>query len=351
MVFPQLKLGSKILLTNLGFFSPFELNFAVTYKCNSRCKTCSIWKVNPRNELSLEEIRKFTKNIDFIHWVRLTGGEPFLRNDYVEIVKTLYENVPDLFMVTTPTNGLLPDLIFDMVRKILGFFEKKYIITVSLDGTKTIHDRIRGVKKSWDKSIETYTKLKELEELFDNFNVFFGYTISPFNVGFFRQTVKEVRKTIPEIRVNDFHVNLFQVSDIYYKNEDQKVSEEFLKKAKSEIETILKLRENTVNPIDLIETKYLELGEKYLETQQIPINCNVFNLSCFIDPNGNVYPCTIFNRKLGNLRDGNYDLKKILQSEKAKAVKKEIVEKRCPQCWTPCEAHQIILSNIGSIMV
>jgi radical SAM protein with 4Fe4S-binding SPASM domain len=60
---------------------------------------------------------------------------------------------------------------------------------------------------------------------------------------------------------------------------------------------------------------------------------------------GNVYPCTVFDRKLGNIRDYNYDLKKILTSETAKKVRKEIEADRCPQCWTPCEAHQMILSN------
>jgi radical SAM protein with 4Fe4S-binding SPASM domain len=58
-----------------------------------------------------------------------------------------------------------------------------------------------------------------------------------------------------------------------------------------------------------------------------------------------VYPCTVFDRKLGNLRKNNYDLKKILVSEKAKKVKEEIIKEMCEQCWTPCEAHQMIVSN------
>jgi len=108
---------------------------------------------------------------------------------------------------------------------------------------------------------------------------------------------------------------------------------------------ILKLRKKSLNPISLIEDKYLILGKKYLETKKTPMKCNIFNLSCFIDPYGNVYPCTIFNKKLGNLRENDYNLKNILTSKTAKRIKKEIIKNKCPGCWTPCEAHQMIISN------
>jgi len=345
MVLPGLKLISKVISTNFGFFNPFELNFAITYRCNSKCRTCFIWKMKQKNELSLKEIKKISKKLDFIHWIRLTGGEPFLRKDYVDIMKTLDKNIPDLYMITTPTNGLLPDLIFEKVKRVLKFFDKTYIITVSLDGPKKIHEKIRGVKGSWNKAIETYRRLKQLENQHKNFKVFFGYTISPFNLGFFKQTVEEIKKIFPEITPNDFHVNLFQTSDVYYKNVNQRLNKDYPKKARKEIDVILKSRNNSMNPIDKIETKYLELGKEYLKKNKIPINCNVFNLSCFVDPFGNVFPCSIFNKRLGNLKESDYDLKKILVSEDAKKIKEEIIDGKCPQCWTPCEAHQMIISN------
>lgn len=340
-----LKLGAKILLTNFGFFCPYEVNFAITYKCNSRCKTCSIWKKEPTNELTLNEIRKITKNISFIQWVRLTGGEPFLRKDYVEIVKSFDENLPNLYILTTPTNGSLPGLIFKEVKKVLNFFTKRYIITVSLDGSEKIHDEIRGVKNSWKLAIATFQKLKQLEEDHKNFKVFFGYTVSPHNLGFFKQTIKEVKKVIPDVTVDDFHINLFQESEVYYGVRSFKLPSNYFKKAIEEVDNILSARERNFDLISLVETKYLELAKKYLKTKKTPINCNIFNLSCFIDPEGNVYPCTVFNRKLENLRDNDYNLKKILDSDKANKVKNEIIENKCPQCWTPCEAHQMILSN------
>jgi len=339
-----LSLGYKVFSTSLGFFNPFELNFAITYKCNSRCRTCNIWKIESKDELTLKEIEKLAENIKFINWIRLTGGEPFLRNDYTKIVRILDKNL-NLYLLTTPTNGLLSDLIYENVKDVLKFFRKKYIITVSLDGPQKIHDNIKGVKNSWLRATETYKKLKILERRHKNFKVFFGYTISPFNVGFFENTIKEVKKIISGITINDFHINLFQTSGVYYHNLGIETKEKYFKIARRELRDILKLRRDSLNPISLIENRYLKLGKKYLETKKTPIKCNIFNLSCFIDPYGYVYPCSIFDRKLGNLKDYNYKLKKILSSETAKKVKQEIIKNKCPQCWTPCEAHQMIASK------
>jgi len=336
-----LKLGTKIISTNLGFFNPYELNFAITYRCNSKCKTCGIWKVKPKNEINLDEIKKFAKKIRFIHWIRLTGGEPFLRPDYVDIVRVLNDNL-DLFLLSTPTNGTIPNLIYNNVKEILKFFHKRYIISISLDGPKKIHNKIRGVK-CWEAVIETYKKLSELEN--KNFKVFFGYTISPYNVGYLKETVNDVKEVLPKVSLKDFHINIFQTSEIYYHNTQRKIKKDYIKKAIEEIELCIDSRSDFLDPINIIELKYLRLARKYLKTNRIPINCNIFNLSCFVDPMGNVYPCTIFNKKLGNLRENDYDLKRILCSKKAEATMKEIIKGNCPQCWTPCEAHQMILSK------
>lgn len=111
-----LKLSYRAARAGMGSFAPFELNFAITYLCNSRCKPCNIWKIKTKDEFSLEEIKEIAKNIKFIHWIRLTGGEPFLRKDYVDIVKVLDEQL-DLYLLTTPTNALLPDLVEKKLEK------------------------------------------------------------------------------------------------------------------------------------------------------------------------------------------------------------------------------------------
>ena len=67
--------------------------------------------------------------------------------------------------------------------------------------------------------------------------------------------------------------------------------------------------------------------------------------SCFIDSWGNVFPCTIYDRKIGSLRDVDYDLARLWRTDDADRLQREIWDYDCPQCWTPCEAYQSIMGN------
>ena len=98
--------------------------------------------------------------------------------------------------------------------------------------------------------------------------------------------------------------------------------------------------------ISFLEKRYLKKIGKYLESSKSPLKCKALVSSCFISPNGDVYPCTIFNKKLGNLKDVNYDLKKIWKSKRTSHVRNLIKQNNCNGCWTPCEAYQTILGNL-----
>ena len=73
---------------------PINVTFSVTNLCNSKCRTCSIWKVYPEHriqlqeELTLEEIEKVFQTIGTIYFFNISGGEPFLRKDLVNPRKT-----------------------------------------------------------------------------------------------------------------------------------------------------------------------------------------------------------------------------------------------------------------------
>ena len=98
--------------------------------------------------------------------------------------------------------------------------------------------------------------------------------------------------------------------------------------------------------ISFLERKYVKLMKKYFETEMSPLSCKALNSSCFIEPDGNVYPCIVFNKKIGNLRDFDYNLKDIWKSEYSQNIRILIKENKCGGCWTPCEAYQSILGNL-----
>ncbi|MCX6709768.1 MAG: radical SAM protein [Candidatus Woesearchaeota archaeon] len=338
----ELALMGNILKSNLpAKMLPYKLTFAVTYRCNSRCKTCNIWKKKPENELSLGEIEKIFSEYPDFDWIDITGGEIFLRNDIAEIAGAIIRKCKNLYILHFPTNGLMPELIVKKTEEILRFNPKKLIITVSLDGPKKVHEKIKGIPGGFEKVIKTFSGLRKIRSR--NLSVFFGFTISEYNAGMFENTFNAVKKLIPGIRYDDFHINIMHASKHYYGNDNAEFDRE---KAVSEVNNFLRHRKKSLNPVFLLERKYLSLVEKYLKTGKTPISCRASSLSCFISPSGIVYPCLIMGCKLGSLRDNNYNLKRILGSRHAEDVFKNIRAGRCPQCWTPCEAYQNILANL-----
>jgi radical SAM protein with 4Fe4S-binding SPASM domain len=346
----ELKILPDVFLSNFNLSKPYKLTFAVTYWCNYRCVHCNIWQKRPQNELTLDEIREFSKKYPYFKWFNLTGGEPFLRRDFVEIVKALKESSLNPILFNTTTNSFNQNYIYEKVKEILGLRIPKNVVVISLDGYKELHEKIRGVPNSFDRAIELFSLLKNLSKEHKNFTTYFGYTLSHFNVGNFLKTFFEVKKIIKNITLDDFHINIYHISAHYYSNvsedirEEEKINEELSKLIK--LKTIAKTK--TINFIDNI---YLKKAYEYLKTNKTPFSCKALTSSVFIDSWGYVYPCTIWNFPLGNLRENNYDLKKVLSSEKAKITRLKAIKLKCPNCWTPCEANQTIMGNVLKLII
>ena len=94
-----------------------------------------------------------------------------------------------------------------------------------------------------------------------------------------------------------------------------------------------------------LERKYLERVPEYLETGRSPVPCAALRASVFVDSKGLVYPCSIYDRPLGSLRENDFDLGALLSTADARAAREEVIDEKCPGCWTPCEAYQSLLSR------
>ncbi|MDE1828313.1 MAG: radical SAM protein [Candidatus Micrarchaeota archaeon] len=341
--------GLKSNFVTLGH--PYKLNFAITYWCQSHCIMCNIWDIKPKGELSLEEIQEFAKKNTHFKWVELTGGEPFLRSDIVEIARAFKENSKGLYILTMPTNSLCNlDMVMKRITEILELGIPRIAITVSLDGYRELHDMIRGVPGNFDKAMEMFKRLQALKKRYSNLFFVFGYTMLRQNQGQFMRTFEEVRKVIPDIKYNDFHLNLGQMSDNYYhtKNSDIKVSNAQL--VSNEIEDVIKRREFDPSMIQAIERTFLVRLAEYARTGKQPMRSRSMEASLFMDSWGNIYPSIMWNKKIANVREIGYDLGRIWHSPEAEQVRREIREGKEPVQWTSCEAYQAIIGNITSFV-
>ena len=346
MISSLTKLAVKALKTNFtSKIDPYKLTFAITYRCNSRCRHCNIWKLRPKNELKLDEIEEFVKKNNFFRWVNLTGGEPFLRKDLVDIIQTFVQYSPNLSLINMITNSFHPGFIEGKVKEMLKFDSLLIIVGVSIEGLKETDEYIRRVKGHFDKAMDLYKRLKNLEKKRKNFKTYIGYTISPFNAGKLKETILGLREM--GIDPSEIHLNLFWISHYYnLKTFKGFNASEYYKRALEDIKFYLKVRSVKLSPDKILDAIFIRLMKSYIRTKKTPLRCKALQSSIFLDSFGNVFPCSIWNLKLGNIRESNYDLQPIINSEKARKILKLIRSFRCPNCWTACEAYQTILGNL-----
>ncbi len=350
------KLTLTALRSNFAELShPYKLTFSMTYLCQSRCLTCSIWEIKPKGELTLDEIRQFAQKNNYFKWIELTGGEPFLRSDIVEIVRAFKENCKDLFLLTMPTNSLCnPDMVALKIEEMLKMGVPMITITLSLDGYRELHDKIRGIPGNFDKVMGMARRLHDLKVKYPGLAFVFGYTMSKFNTGQLYKTVDEVKKELPWVTFKDFHVNVGQVSDIYYSNTklDFRADREALA---GEIDEIVKKRPLELDSLpifskSIIEGAFMKKLVTYVKEDRIPMKSRSLDASLFMDSYGNVYPSIMWGRKVGNIRETQYSLDPIWHGTEADEVRKLIKEGKEPKAWTACEAYQTLVGNVLSLL-
>lgn len=135
---------------------PFFLAHAVTFGCNSRCQTCSYWKLTPRmkEDLPTEEVYQLLDEA-YAAGMRgyyLFGGEPLVRKDVGDLVRYARQKG---FITTMNTNGSL------LAAKAERLTDLDFAF-VSLDHPTPYHDVIRGRRGSFDEVLRGIERLRSV---------------------------------------------------------------------------------------------------------------------------------------------------------------------------------------------
>lgn len=151
------RLHSKV---SLGRY-PLNGSLEVTARCNLRCQHCYLpmsQRAGSRlGELSLLEIRRIFSEIADAGclWLLLTGGEPFMRKDFLEI----YDDAKQKgFIITLFTNGtLLTEQIVDHLAE-----WRPFSIEISIYGaTQATYERVTGIPGSFTRCMRGIEMLLE----------------------------------------------------------------------------------------------------------------------------------------------------------------------------------------------
>jgi MoaA/NifB/PqqE/SkfB family radical SAM enzyme len=153
--------------------SPVLCVFYITDRCLMKCRMCNLWKSGSNDTLSLDLFKKTIKDLSkSCCYVTFSGGEPLLVEDIIERIVYSKRYIPHVHLVS---NGYLLD---EKMAKKLAATEIDEI-SVSIDGPKDIHDKIRGVEGAFERAIAAVNNLKKYAP---KINVVINTTVAPWNI-------------------------------------------------------------------------------------------------------------------------------------------------------------------------
>ena len=344
---PYLRKGAKVF--NKHNILPEYVTFFVTNECNARCEHCFYWKElgAPVNALSLGEIEKISGTMGDFLFLLLTGGEPFLRNDFSEIVKIFYKN-NNVRKINIFTNGNLPKETSVVMTKIMTECPDAYItLFVSLDEIGDEHDKNRGIKGIYKNALETIRCMKEIQAVYAKLTLGIALVYTSFN----EKRILDIYNFCKgNIKVDTINCAFIRGA---VRNTNAKACsiDNFIELQKTLENDLIKNRlRGARDPIlgNLVAAVKFESFTqliKIVKEDRYLFPCYAGKINAVIYPNGDVFPCELLNEKMGNLRDVNYDFKKIWFSEKSEKIRETIKVDRC-YCTHECNLVPNIMFNL-----
>lgn len=306
---------------------PLNLTLNVTYRCPSRCQTCNVWKKNV-NELTLEEWGKIFKKLGHSpFWLILSGGEPFSRKDLPELCRLAYKYLKPK-VINIPTNGFLFDIIPGAVEKILENCPKsQLVINFSLDGIGEGHDEIRRLPGSFENFLKSYKVLKKISN--PRLTIGVHSVISKLNF----EKIPEIYEFVKKELTPDSYITEIAEKRTELDNRELEVFPDIAEYKKAIDFLLDKMNDDKFKGFSRItqalRINYYNLVKEILKRKTQVIPCYAGAASGQISADGEVWPCCVRADNMGNLRDNDYDFKKIWLSKKADKIRKSIKNKEC----------------------
>jgi MoaA/NifB/PqqE/SkfB family radical SAM enzyme len=306
---------------------PLNLTLSPSPKCNSRCLTCNIW-MKRENELTLEEWDKVLASLGRApYWFTISGGEPLMYPHIVELAQLVYQHCSP-GVINIPTNAILPNIPDRVERIAKSCPGSQLIINLSLDGVGGKHDYIRGIPGNFAKFEQRLGQLLSLRKTLKNLTVGIHSVVSVFSVQHLDELIAYADKSgadqfITEIAEPRVELDTVGLPITPSPTDYSKAIDRLIAYVESKQFT------GFARITEALRVEYYKLVKHILDEKDQVIDCYAGWVSAQIYADGTVWPCCVRADDLGNLRDHNYDFKKIWFGEKIKEVRRSVAAKEC----------------------
>ncbi len=331
---------------------PFSIVVSVSYRCNSKCRTCDVWR-KPNNDLTLAEwTRVFAKIGRGPLYFTFTGGEPFLRKDIAELALSAY-TLCQPSVITIPTNGLLTQRIIEQVDRICAGAPTANIgLNLSLDEVGERHDDIRLVPGNWQKAMATWQGLKNLQKRHKNLVLTTHTVISNYNIDRFFEIYAGLEFLQPDSYITEIAEERVELDTVGWEITPTAATyapiADFLSQKASERQV-----SGLARVTQAFRANYYQFAKRTLFEQRQVIPCYAGWASCQIAPNGDVWSCCIRAESVGNVRAHDYDILPIWRGAAMAHLRRSISQGECycpmaNAAYTNMVCHPLTLAKVAA---
>jgi MoaA/NifB/PqqE/SkfB family radical SAM enzyme len=300
---------------------------------------CDSWKKKTSDELTLREIQSIFSHLPKMDFVRLSGGEPFLRRDLLDIVHEAQEVLKPICMHIT-TNGTLTDRIVKFCKNRRK--DTLLYLLVSLDGLGETHNTIRGRKNAWSQTIETIRALAPHQK---HLRLQIGINQTIVSEDGFTE-YERLKNYLKPMGLQNNIVFAYKESSTYHADEDTSIThnpsgqfQSFGRFGSANLKTFFETIQN-----DLLYYPYLiRFVKKYYvngiknrllhQTNWPNPICVALRSHLRLMPDGSLPTCQFNGTRIGDLRDQGFTT--VWFGDKATQQRRWV--DRCHGCWAECE--------------
>ena len=343
--------------SQMNTFAPLPLRFffELTHRCNLSCPYCYLGKNKVKDEMTTDEWLEVIKEIPFYSLITLVGGEPLIREDFVEIFKACAQKTN--YKTHLVTNGILfnDEIISALVKY------KLLLLSVSLDGWMEHHDIERGIKDSSKSAfkriinnldnlslqcstshtnimvdIKTIVLKDNLEDILKLYEFATNKGFEFFSISFLRNNNMKQNPNLSDIFLKEFYAQNYPVELYFDMEKFEKIYHE-LQKIKKYSKTKIRFApkfDDSNSKIELQKIKQFFSQDNNKAPNEIYEPCLYPWANTIINPAGDIYPCLSY--KMGNVKDNK--IKDIINSKKYLLFKENLKHAKVfTSCQMCCE--------------
>ena len=337
-------LANSFVVSRFKAIRPTVLIYNCTFVCDARCEMCGNWKQGDRrSDMTLAQLdgvmhHRFWGAVENLN---ISGGEPTTRNDLPEMVELFQTRLPRLRKIGINTTGLTPHRAIPMLTRVVKFCAERDLllsVRVSLDGIGEVHDRVRQVRRGFDKACETIAAMQALAREHTNFQFGLAATIFATNLADADNLLAWART-----RQLDIVFNMLRFTDAMLNNRPLEETIGFRPREAEFMRQFFLDRVSEESVLSGQSFMYLHYADMIANGYRRTMPCPFQNQGLLLNPEGSLFYCEN-SQRIGNVLD---DPAEALYFRAANlAHREDIRRKTCPTCLSPCQVNVSAMKQV-----